>query len=232
MKVSNIVKILGVITLITVVSSGCSKDTNYNSVEYKPARISVNSHVVPYEVLKFERESAKNESTKQDELNKSQQQYKDRLEDYSKVETDIVKNKITEIILEDTEDDLLINADKTELRRVICNLCGNAINYTPQSGKVRLIVKAEGNDIIFSVVDNGGGIPQEDIPNLFQRFSQGTSAKRSTGTGLGLYLSRQIIEAHGGKIWLESMLNKGSEFSFLLTDVIAEKNNKSAGALI
>ena len=137
-----------------------------------------------------------------------------------------------EFVLEDTEEDLLINADKAELRRVICNLCGNAINYTPQGGKVRLIVKAEGNDIIFSVSDNGSGIPQEDIPNLFQRFSQGTSAKRSTGTGLGLYLSRQIIEAHGGKIWLESMLNKGSEFSFLLTDVIAEKNKKSAGALI
>lgn len=143
----------------------------------------------------------------------------------------LADKKELEFTFEDTEFDLLINADKTELRRVICNLCGNAINYTPQGGSVKLIIKAEENDIIFSVADNGSGIPQEDIPNLFQRFSQGTSAKRSTGTGLGLYLSRQIIEAHGGKIWLESMLNKGSEFSFLLTDVIAEKNKKSAGAL-
>ena len=55
---------------------------------------------------------------------------------------------------------------------------------------------------------------------MFQRFSQGTSKKRSAGTGLGLYLSRQIIESHGGKIWLESKINKGSEFSFILTDVI------------
>ena len=115
---------------------------------------------------------------------------------------------------------LHINADRSELRRVICNLCGNAINYTQNDGKVTITLTNDGCDLIFSVADNGCGIPQEDIPNLFQRFSQGTSKKRSTGTGLGLYLSRQIIESHGGKIWLESKVNKGSEFSFLLTDTI------------
>ena len=83
-------------------------------------------------------------------------------------------------------------------------------------------MKAQCGDFIFSVADNGNGIPQEDIPHLFKRFSQGTSKKRSTGTGLGLYLSRQIIEAHGGKIWVESKVNKGSEFSFLLTNVVAK----------
>ena len=116
--------------------------------------------------------------------------------------------------------DLEIKADRSELRRVICNLCGNAINYTPEEGKVTITIKNEASDLIFSVSDTGCGIPSEDIPNMFQRFSQGTSKKRSAGTGLGLYLSRQIIESHGGKIWLESKLNKGSEFSFLLTDVI------------
>ena len=123
--------------------------------------------------------------------------------------------------------DLVINADRNELRRVICNLCGNAINYTQENGKVKITIKNEGNDLIFSVSDNGSGIPAEDIPNMFQRFSQGTSKKRSSGTGLGLYLSRQIIESHGGKIWLESVLNKGSEFSFLLTDVV--KSPEKAG---
>lgn len=144
----------------------------------------------------------------------------------------LADKKELEFVIEDTESDLMVNADKTELRRVICNLCGNAINYTQQGGKVRLIIKAEENDLIFSVADNGSGIPQEDVSNLFQRFSQGTSAKRSTGTGLGLYLSRQIIEAHGGKIWLDSILNKGSEFSFLLTDVITEHIKKGAGAIL
>lgn len=124
-------------------------------------------------------------------------------------------------------DETKINADRSEIRRVICNLCGNAINYTNNNGKVTVTVKSQDNDLLFTVQDNGNGIPQEDIPSLFKRFSQGTSKKRSTGTGLGLYLSRQIIESHNGKIWVESKLNKGSEFSFLLTDVIVnDENNK------
>lgn len=125
------------------------------------------------------------------------------------------------------EGELVINADKTEIRRVICNLCGNAINYTGEGGNVKITAKNEAGDFIFSVSDTGSGIPAEDIPNMFRRFSQGTSKKRSTGTGLGLYLSRQIIESHGGKIWLESKLNKGSEFSFLLTDSVVKTNGKT-----
>ncbi len=123
----------------------------------------------------------------------------------------------------DIPDDLEITADKSEIKRVIINLCGNAVNYTNKGGEVEIIAKAQSGDFIFSVVDNGNGIPAEDIPKLFNRFSQGTTKRRSTGTGLGLYLSRQIIEAHGGKIWIDSKLNKGSEFTFLLTDVVNEE---------
>ncbi len=117
------------------------------------------------------------------------------------------------------DDDLQITADRQEIGRVIANLCGNAVNYTNPHGKIEVTVKEQMGDFLFSVSDNGNGIPKEDIPHLFKRFSQGTSRKRSTGTGLGLYLSRQIVEAHGGKIWLESKVNKGSEFSFILTNV-------------
>ena len=122
----------------------------------------------------------------------------------------------------DIDEELLIDADRAEIKRVITNLCGNALNYTNKGGAIEIYVKAQSGDLIFSVSDNGNGIPKEDIPHLFMRFSQGTSKKRSTGTGLGLYLSRQIIEAHGGKIWVESKVNKGSEFSFLLTNVVAK----------
>lgn len=143
----------------------------------------------------------------------------------------LAKNKKIEFNLNfETDENLTINADRGEIRRVITNLCGNAINYTNLEGKIDIEIREQVGDIIFSVRDNGNGIPKEDIPHLFKRFSQGTSKKRSTGTGLGLYLSRQIIEAHGGKIWLESKLGKGSEFSFLLTNAkIAQKqllNNK------
>lgn len=119
-----------------------------------------------------------------------------------------------------------IVADRAEIKRVITNLCGNALNYTNKGGTVKVLAKAQSGDFIFSVTDNGNGIPQSDIPNLFKRFSQGTARKRSTGTGLGLYLSRQIVEAHGGKIWVDSKVDKGSEFSFLLTDVVTNEKDK------
>lgn len=135
----------------------------------------------------------------------------------------LAQSKSIEFTIDCSDKNIIINADRSEIRRVICNLCGNAINYTQEGGKVVVTLKTESRDLIFSVADNGCGIPQEDIPNMFQRFSQGTSKKRSTGTGLGLYLSRQIIESHGGKIWLESRMNKGSEFSFLLTDTVIQR---------
>lgn len=119
-----------------------------------------------------------------------------------------------------------IVADRAEIKRVITNLCGNALNYTNKDGTVKVLAKAQSGDFIFSVTDNGNGIPQSDIPNLFKRFSQGTARKRSTGTGLGLYLSRQIVEAHDGKIWVDSKVDKGSEFSFLLTDVVTNEKDK------
>ncbi|HNW25843.1 MAG TPA: ATP-binding protein [Candidatus Gastranaerophilaceae bacterium] len=135
----------------------------------------------------------------------------------------LAKNKNIDFILTFcAHENLTINADRGEIRRVITNLCGNAINYTNNNGKIDVLVREQNGDVIFSVADNGNGIPKEDIPHLFKRFSQGTSQKRSTGTGLGLYLSRQIIEAHGGKIWLESKVSNGSEFSFLLTGVKVE----------
>ena len=126
----------------------------------------------------------------------------------------------------ETSEAPVIYADRGELKRVIINLCGNAVNYTNKGGVIKLSLKQKEDDIIFSVIDNGNGIPKEDIPHLFKRFSQGTSKKRSTGTGLGLYLSRQIIEAHNGKIWVESKLDKGSEFSFLLTDVVITEKER------
>ena len=126
----------------------------------------------------------------------------------------------------DIDENINIYADKAEIKRVMINLCGNAVNYTNKNGKIVVFAKAQEGDFIFSVSDNGNGIPKEDIPHLFTRFSQGTSKKRSTGTGLGLYLSRQIVEAHDGKIWLESKMTKGSEFSFLLPNSVVKNSVK------
>ncbi len=130
----------------------------------------------------------------------------------------LAKKKEIEFVLHCDEEEMFIDADRAEIKRVIMNLCGNALNYTNKSGTIDVFLKLQNDDLIFSVADNGNGIPKEDIAHLFKRFSQGTSRKRSTGTGLGLYLSRQIVEAHGGKIWVESKVNKGSEFTFVLTN--------------
>ena len=152
---------------------------------------------------------------------------------YSELKPLAEKKNIDFSVSFELEDDLHILADRAEIKRVITNLCGNALNYTNKNGIVKVLAKAQCGDFIFSVTDNGNGIPQSDIPNLFKRFSQGTARKRSTGTGLGLYLSRQIIEAHNGKIWVDSKVDKGSEFSFLLTDVVtggkAEERQVSNG---
>lgn len=149
---------------------------------------------------------------------------------YDELKSLAAKKNIEFVLNADSIDEKTeIYADKAEIKRVIINLCGNAVNYTNKDGKIEVLAKIQSGDFIFSVVDNGNGIPQEDIPHLFNRFSQGTSRKRSTGTGLGLYLSRQIIEAHGGKIWLESKLDKGSEFTFLLTDVVKEERQVANG---
>ena len=117
-------------------------------------------------------------------------------------------------------------ADRNELRRVIINLLGNAIKYTQEDGEIEIKAEIDGSDLRFSVKDNGEGIYKQDIPKLFKRFSQGTQEKRSISTGLGLYLSKQIIDAHGGKIWLESDKGKGSEFFFVLLDaaIVKEKD--------
>ncbi|MBQ3641307.1 response regulator [bacterium] len=114
-------------------------------------------------------------------------------------------------------------ADRNEIRRVIINLLGNAIKYTQEGGEITVRAEIDGSDLRFSVKDNGEGIYKKDIPKLFKRFSQGTKEKRSISTGLGLYLSKQIIDTHGGKIWLESDKGKGSEFFFVLLDSVIMK---------
>ncbi len=122
-------------------------------------------------------------------------------------------------------------ADRNEIRRVIVNLLGNAVKYTQEGGLIEVKAEIENNDLRFSVKDNGEGLYKKDIPKLFKRFSQGTQEKRSISTGLGLYLSKQIIDAHCGKIWLESDKGKGSEFFFILPDSVLAEEKETLWAL-
>ncbi len=116
-----------------------------------------------------------------------------------------------------------IHADKHEIKRVIINFLGNAIKHTNREGDVTVYSDFKEKSAVVCVEDKGVGIPPEDISKLFNRFSQGTGKKRSTSTGLGLYLSRQIVEAHGGKIWVESEISKGSKFMFTLPQEVEQE---------
>jgi two-component system, sensor histidine kinase and response regulator len=111
-----------------------------------------------------------------------------------------------------------VKADKFALKRVLVNLISNAIRYTQTGGDIRveLQVDSVAQRLVWSVTDNGRGIPLDDQRQLFQRFAQGTSKHRVTGSGLGLYLSKKIIEAHAGDIGVESQEGQGSRFFMTL----------------
>jgi signal transduction histidine kinase len=114
------------------------------------------------------------------------------------------------------EGPLLVNADAFALQRVIGNLVGNAIRYTQPGGCIHVTITTLADQVLLQVKDNGRGIPAEDMPHLFQRFSQGSSRVRHSGSGLGLYLCRQIAEAHGGSITVTSKEDEGNEFTVAL----------------
>ncbi|MDQ3907151.1 MAG: ATP-binding protein, partial [Acidobacteriota bacterium] len=115
-----------------------------------------------------------------------------------------------------------VSADRAKLRRVVVNLLSNALKFTPKGGRVEVRASREGGAaderemVRVSVTDTGVGIPEEDLPRLFDKYEQArTRAPRSErGTGLGLYITRQIVELHGGGIEVSSQVGKGSTFSF------------------
>jgi signal transduction histidine kinase len=108
-------------------------------------------------------------------------------------------------------------ADGERLERVLGNLIGNALKYSPADATVTVSFERKGAEVVTSVTDLGRGIGPEDLPHLFGRYFRARATQKShDGLGLGLYISRLIVEAHGGKIWVESEEGKGSTFSFTL----------------
>lgn len=112
----------------------------------------------------------------------------------------------------------LVMADVIGLREVLMNLVTNAVNHVSlDSGRIIIIVRKHQDQIETSITDNGTGIPAEAMPRLFTKFFRVDTMRSATrGTGLGLYICRSIIEAHGGRIWAESTEDEGSTFTFRL----------------
>jgi two-component system phosphate regulon sensor histidine kinase PhoR len=114
-------------------------------------------------------------------------------------------------------------ADPDQLTRALGNLVHNAIKFTPPGGTVRVSAEAANGDITIAVADTGPGIPPEDLPRVFERFFRGDRARTSGGTGLGLAITKHVVEAHGGRIWVESEGRPGQGAVFRLTLAAADE---------
>jgi len=111
----------------------------------------------------------------------------------------------------------LIPMDGARIKQVLLNLVGNAVKFTPETGKVWIRANAENSEVQIEVSDTGAGIPPEDREQIFLEFRQlGRDAGKPQGTGLGLALAKKFVEMHGGRIWVESEVGKGSAFTFTL----------------
>lgn len=109
-----------------------------------------------------------------------------------------------------------VQADFPRIERVLVNLLHNAIKFSPPGGEILLQTNLQENSVIFSVQDQGPGIPPADLNRIFERFYKTDQARSSGGTGLGLAIAKHLVEAHGGRIWAESLINQGSTFYFSL----------------
>ncbi len=111
----------------------------------------------------------------------------------------------------------VIMGDETRLAQVLSNLVSNAIKYSTEGGEIRISGETRPDHVIICVSDQGPGIDAEDIPHVFERFYRSTSAARNTkGTGLGLFLAKAVVDAHGGKIWVDPAYREGARICFSL----------------
>jgi signal transduction histidine kinase len=124
------------------------------------------------------------------------------------------------IKLERIVDDRLgeFTGDERKVKQILLNLLSNAVKFTPEGGRIKVEARLGDHNAIISVSDTGIGIAPEDQDAIFEEFRQvgGNYAHKREGTGLGLTLTRRFVEMHGGKIWVESELGKGSTFTFTL----------------
>ena len=113
---------------------------------------------------------------------------------------------------------LYTRADPDRLFQILTNLLSNAIKFSPSGNTVWLTVQQQGNEILFTVKDTGRGIPADKLGSIFERFQQvdSSDSRDRDGTGLGLTICRSIVQQHGGRIWVESVLGEGSSFYFTL----------------
>jgi two-component system phosphate regulon sensor histidine kinase PhoR len=129
----------------------------------------------------------------------------------------------------ETSADLIALADADKISRALGNLLHNAIKFTPPEGSVMVRAQASNGDVQISVSDTGPGIARADLPRVFERFYRGDRSRTTHGTGLGLAIAKHVVEAHGGKIWVESTGISGQGTTFVFTLLAHEAGSNPAG---
>jgi len=125
------------------------------------------------------------------------------------------QSAIHNIIVDFPDNFPIVSGDETRLEQVLSNLVSNGIKYSPQGGELRISGQIRPSQVIVCVSDEGPGVAPDDIPHIFDRFYRSSDAKRTTkGAGLGLYLARAVIEAHGGRIWVDPRPGDGARICF------------------
>ena len=140
----------------------------------------------------------------------------------------IIQEKNIDVFLKKSKESLpMIYGQKQYIQEALSNLIDNAIKYTSSKGFVSVSITKKENNVILSIEDNGIGIPKKEIPGLFIKFARGSNARDmyTDGSGLGLFVVKEIIEGHYGKIWIESELNKGTTFFISLPIHSSKKIN-------
>jgi signal transduction histidine kinase len=112
--------------------------------------------------------------------------------------------------------EITITADERRVRQVVANLVSNAVKFTPPGGRIDVSALLDDRQVEVAVSDTGSGISAEDLEKIFEEFEQTSEGKQAEGTGLGLPLSRKLVELHGGRLWAESEPGRGSTFRFTL----------------
>lgn len=147
-------------------------------------------------------------------LNKESSKFMECIEKAKEQVTPLAENKNIEIRI--TGENCIVQYDKKWTLEAICNILENAIKYTNQNGKIRIHLEKLESFLKIDIIDNGIGIDQENISNIFKRFFRERKVHNINGVGIGLYLSKNIIENQNGYIKVKSKVNKGTTFSVFL----------------